>query len=532
MTAVAAAALVVVAGCSGGSSNGATGTGSKLTGGVGSGGVAADLPKPAYDTTKVDPTVPVKFAWAILPTSLDPKGARDFSAFSLLYDTLFTIQGNPAQLYPGIATKYQLSSDRLTVTMPLRTDAKFASGTTVDSAAVKASLQYLRDASGSQVNGALTNIASIDTPDATTVVLHLKAPGATLPFALATGSGIVIDPAALADPSKLASTTASSLPYKVTSFDPGVKLVLDRTSTTTYWDPNAFKPNHIEITVVADQTAVANGLLTGAFNLARLATPSSTKTQLAKSTTQYNYFSVSTLSNRFILVNPNRPGLQDPAIRTAIAQALDRSSIRNAIYPETCVDYSGYPIPKTSSFYDTAVLTDPLAYNVAAATSALANFKQTVTIVVALPDTVQVAQVVQQQLAKVGVKADIVTEQTNQARADFLAGKFDMTITGFAGSPDPIMGMQDVYGAQNPFPQQLQALTPLINDAESKPLGSAERKTAVTKALQESQKVGAVVPLCVTQQNFAATTNLAGLDQMGLNFASTYDLRYVAALKQ
>lgn len=95
-----------------------------------------------------------------------------------VYDTLL-IQDNSGKLQSGAAQSWQYSSDARTLTLKLRTGMKFSSGTPVDAAAVKATLERIRSTPGPS-QGVLASVASVEATDADTVVIRLKRPDGSL----------------------------------------------------------------------------------------------------------------------------------------------------------------------------------------------------------------------------------------------------------------------------------------------------------------------------------------------------------------
>ena len=129
------------------------------------------------------------------PTSLDPRiGVDGASAHigSLIFDSLVrkTVQFN---VEPWLAASWEIP-DPLTYRFHLRTDVYFHNGRQLTSADVKYTLDSMR--SGAVITAkaaALAQIEHVDTPDAATVVLHLKRPDAALLWNLSDG-GIPIVP--------------------------------------------------------------------------------------------------------------------------------------------------------------------------------------------------------------------------------------------------------------------------------------------------------------------------------------------------
>src|SRR2546426_4586592 len=136
------------------------------------------------------------------PHSLDPRfgvDANDARLADLLHVAL-TRPDAAAQRRPELAASWEVR-DPLTIVFRLRSDFHFADGARVEANDVRATyLAVLDPALASPKRAALAVLSSIDAPDPTTIVMHLREPFA--PFLDATGLGIL--PAARArDPGEV-----------------------------------------------------------------------------------------------------------------------------------------------------------------------------------------------------------------------------------------------------------------------------------------------------------------------------------------
>ena len=114
-------------------------------------------------------------AWpAGLYPPTDTSDAADFPYMDAIYGDLFEM-GDGAKLIPDLATGYKFSPDAKTVTVTLRPGLKFTDGTPLNSAAVKTNWEA--DLKGNACACASSfPLASIGTPNPTTVVMHLTKP--------------------------------------------------------------------------------------------------------------------------------------------------------------------------------------------------------------------------------------------------------------------------------------------------------------------------------------------------------------------
>jgi len=128
------------------------------------------------------------------PTSLDPRiGVDGFSEHigSLIFDSLVRKDAH-FNLQPWIATSWD-TPDPLTYRFHLRTGVHFHNGQPLTSADVKYTLDSMRNGTVITAKAASwAHIDGVDTPDAATVIIHLKQPDAALLWNLSDGGfGIV-----------------------------------------------------------------------------------------------------------------------------------------------------------------------------------------------------------------------------------------------------------------------------------------------------------------------------------------------------
>ena len=92
-----------------------------------------------------------------------------------VYEPLLQYKGDTLEIVPALAESYDISADRLTYTFKIRKGIKFTDGEPLNAAAVKFNIE--RQVAVKQgIAYALAPIASMDTPDDSTVVIKLSAP--------------------------------------------------------------------------------------------------------------------------------------------------------------------------------------------------------------------------------------------------------------------------------------------------------------------------------------------------------------------
>lgn len=167
--------------------------------------------------------------------SIDPAVAVDNKAFKVAYPSYErlvqykkTSDGKASTEVEGsLAKSWKASDDGLTWTFTLNEGHKFADGTAVDAKAVKFSFDRLKGV-GKGPSDPYGCIESVEAPDASTVIFHLKKPFAPFLYLMAVDGASVVNPKVMEHQKGndwgseyLASHTMGSGPYMLTEMTPG-----------------------------------------------------------------------------------------------------------------------------------------------------------------------------------------------------------------------------------------------------------------------------------------------------------------------
>jgi peptide/nickel transport system substrate-binding protein len=277
-----------------------------------------------HSTTTVRTTIDV-------PAGFDPaKGASlpDFLLARMGFDTL--LRKDTGGIVGGLATKWTATPTKATLT--LRTDATCADGTKVTPAVVKASLEHLAapaTAASSAVNVfGPGNVPKVTADDADTVTVAVGRPWDLIGGLTIATSGIVC-PAGLADLKGLEAGTvkgAGSGPYTLTAQQSGATYTYALREDYTAWPQRSPKPagevpRTVQYVVSPDPTATANLVKNGQLDIAKINAESIPRVE-GDHSAKADVFPFSD----FYLVFNERPSspFADPAVRKAVAQAIDR----------------------------------------------------------------------------------------------------------------------------------------------------------------------------------------------------------------
>ncbi|MFI2301605.1 ABC transporter substrate-binding protein [Actinacidiphila glaucinigra] len=281
-----------------------------------------------------------------------------------------------AKVVPDLATDTGTPNEDATVwTYHLKDGLKYEDGSAITTADIKYGIErsfaaelsggapYLRDwlVGGKEYQGPYKDkggLASIETPDAKTIVFHLDKPEGDFPF-LATQTSFAPVPKAKDTGTKYENHPFSSGPYKVVANEnDGEHLVLER---NTHWDAKTDEerkayPDRIDVRSGLDAAVINQRLSSGAGKDAAAVTTDTnlTAAELAKITGDKE------LAGRvgtghfgytdYISFNPKVKPFDDPKVRQAISYAVDRSTVVNALGGSSLAEPATTFLPAQESF--------------------------------------------------------------------------------------------------------------------------------------------------------------------------------------
>ncbi|MGW0935530.1 ABC transporter substrate-binding protein [Streptomyces sp. NPDC002666] len=299
---------------------------------------------------------------------------------SLVFRTLTTRNREDgaagSKVVPDLATDLGTPSKNATVwTYTLKDGLKYEDGTAITSADIKYGIErsfaaelsggapYLRDwlIGGADYQGPYKDkkgLASIETPDAKTIVFHLNKPEGEFPY-LATQTQTTPVPKAKDTGTKYEEHPLSSGPYKVVKNEgDGERLVLER---NTHWsaatdEERKAYPDRIDVRSGLD-SAVINQRLSASQGADAAAVTTDTNlgpAELAKvtgdkklaarvGTGHFGY-------TNYIAFNPKVKPFDNPKVRQAISYAVDRTSVVNAAGGSSLAEPATTFLPDQDSF--------------------------------------------------------------------------------------------------------------------------------------------------------------------------------------
>jgi ABC-type transport system substrate-binding protein len=309
--------------------------------------LVAALPTASSATSRAGAPAPGKggkIVWAsTLPSTWDPitsTAGTDVTALSLVYSglTKMDTKGRPV---PDLATAWQWSKDGLTLSFTLRPGLVFTDGTKLDATAVKKNLLRGRDDPKSLIAPQLASIASVATPNATTVRIRLKHRDYDLPRVFAGKTGEVVSPKAFTtNAAGLSTQPVGSGPFKLTNLVSGSSATLVR--NPTYWNSSQILLSELDLRMIANPQTVVASLKTGDINMAWLGT--NTVIPALQGQSGISIDVVPSLRAYSIEVNQAMAPFQNFKVVQAVNYAIDRQAILKTILGSIGkVSYQAFP---------------------------------------------------------------------------------------------------------------------------------------------------------------------------------------------
>ena len=266
-----------------------------------------------------------------------------------------TTTDKAAELVPDLATDTgQVSDGGKTWTYKLKSGLKYADGSPIVAADIKYGVErsFAPELSGglsyhkSLLAGADKytgpykggELASIETPDDTTIVFKLNKPYGDWPWIVSMPAFSPVPKKADTDPAHYGEKPMASGPYQVQSYAPGSKLVLERNPN---WDKSTdqartglpdtivtdmgLQPDVVNQRLIADtgddKFAAATGVSVPAALIPTISGNPAVKARVATSPSG---------ALAYLAMNTKRPALANPAVRKAIEYAVDKQAVQVA----------------------------------------------------------------------------------------------------------------------------------------------------------------------------------------------------------
>lgn len=431
------------------------------------------------------------------------------------------------QIVPALAESWDDEGEQ-TFTFRLRDGLTFHDGSALTSEDVKATLEYIADpAHSAKLKAAAAGIASIDTPDDTTVTVHLAAPDAAFLSFLADVTGAILPSEKLGQDGP---TYDGAGPFQFVSYEQGSSFVVKKFDG--YYDAANVKLDGIDFQIIADQTARDNAFLSGSVDLVSFVGWNSYDQVKAQSS-----LVLDRTDGPFMYLEFNTTGsgpFSNPLVRQAVAYAVDRQGVIDAALGGQGKPLQGMPIPEDSEYYN-AAYADFYKKDLGKARQLLAEagypngFTATMLSSSQYSFHENTAISVQADLAQIGITLEMNLPDWPTRLELGAAGDYDIAVYGTSGLTNdpaflseiltPTGAQNSSYGYDDPKVNELLAKGRATTDVEARKAVYDELSAYV---LQQAP----IVPLAWRAQAFGYSTKVKGFHNIPgfLTFDSGYTL--------
>jgi len=388
----------------------------------------------------------LRVAWAQDPVGLDPHITSARSSIQILenvLDTLVTLDAEQ-NVVPSLAESWSVSDDNLTWTFKLRSGVQFSSGRDLTAEDVVYTYERMLDPeTGSGQAYLLAGVTAVEAPDASTVVLTLESPNPALLTKLAGSKSVGIIARESVEDGTINTQPIGSGPFVIADYQPGVRVTLEK--NPNYWQEGLPYLDAIEVQIITDENVRRTALIAGDVDWA-ISVPAQSVSEL-KGNTDLVVDEVPAGAYWYIGLNLEREVLSDVRVRQAIAMTVNRDNIAMAAAFGNAQPTQD-PIPSSSVWaYGYA----PYTYDPEAARALLAEagypdgLELEIMPTTQYEESIRVAQVVQANLAEIGIRATIRTLEWAEWLEEEGSGNYDTYICSWNGNVDP----DDFFGAQH-----------------------------------------------------------------------------------
>nr|WP_241154414.1 ABC transporter substrate-binding protein [Staphylospora marina] len=387
---------------------------------------------------------------------LDPIQVTDGESINVtdqIFDTLVEYDRDSTQVVPGLAESWETSPDGLEWTFKLRQDVKFHDGTPFNAEAVVYNFNRWMDKNHPEHKGGefpyygymfggykgdpghvIKNVTAVDE---FTVKFELNSPQAPFLSNLAMSPFAIGSPTAIKkDPEGFARNPVGTGAFMFKEWKQNDSITLVK--NPNYWKQGYPKLDKLIFKSIPDNSARFTALKSGDIDMMDGLNPNDVK--LVESDSNLQLFKQSGMNVGYLAMNTEKKPFDNPKVRQAINHAVNKQAIVDTLFaglavpavnpmPESIWGYNknvkdyefdlekakqllaeaGYPNGFEVEFY---AMTEPRPY---------------------MPDGKKVAEFIQADLAKIGIKAKIVTYDWQTYLDRTGKGEHAMALLGWSG---------------------------------------------------------------------------------------------------
>ncbi len=382
----------------------------------------------------------LRVGFYIEAATMDPhfSGSKiDRQIYHNIYEPLVTLDAKLG-IKPGLAESWQQPEPK-TLVFKLRRGVKFHDGSDFNAEVVRWNFTRMKSEAKSVRKGEVASIDTVDVVDPSTVRLTLKRPDAALLATLTDRAGMMISPKTAQERGPELERNAKGAgtgPFEFVEWVKDSHILLKRNEG--YWNKQGGPYlDRIRYRPIPDDTVKLQSLQSGEIDVMDYVQPRDVAA--VKADKSVVVLDVPSLADFAYQLNHTKPPFDSKPLRHAVAYALDLAQIVKGVWLNVGVPANG-PIPPTSWAYDASI--PYIKRDLAKAKAKLAEagkpsgFAFTMT-TNNIPINVQEAEVIQAQLAEVGITMKINLVDSATLISSGNAKNFEMISYQWSGRPDP-----------------------------------------------------------------------------------------------
>ncbi|TBC90114.1 ABC transporter substrate-binding protein (plasmid) [Rhizobium leguminosarum] len=495
-------------------------------------------------------------------TTLDPAIGYDWVNWSMiksLYSRLMDYAPGTPNPVPSLAESFTVSPDGLTYTFKLHKGVKFSNGRELVASDVKYSIERAVDPKTQgpgagffgaikgfedETGGKTTTLAGIETPDDSTVIFNLSRPDATFLHVLAINFASVVPKEAVeAAAGDFGKKPVGSGTFILKDWTIGQQLVFERNKD--YFVKGVPYIDSFKVEVGQEPLVALLRLQKGEVDIAGDGIPPAKFLEIKNSADGAQMIvDGEQLHTGYITLNTKVKPFDNVKVRQALNMAINKERITRILNGRATP--ANQPLPPLMPGYDKAFT--GYAYDVAKAKALLAEAGypdgfETVLYSTNTDPQPRIAQAIQQDLAAVGVKAEVrALAQANVISAGGTEGEAPMIWSGgmawIADFPDPSNFYGPILGCAGAVPggwnwswycnADLDKRA-VAADSMSDPAKAAERTAAWGKVFTDIMADAPWIPVINERRVVAKSLRMGGADNIYIDPTRVinYDAIYV-----
>lgn len=466
--------------------------------------------------------------------SLDPAIVTDGESLIIaeqVYETLVNFDKETTDIVPGLAKKWEVSEDGLTYTFELEEGIKFHDGTDFNAEAVvknverwltsndEAKFAYFASQFGGFKGSETAIIKEVKADGNNKVTFTLNKPQAPFLKNLAMSPFAIASPAAIEKHGdKFGENPVGTGPFKFESWKRNDTITLVKNED--YHKDGEPKVGKLIFKVIEDNSARLNALIKGEVDLIDGLNPSDA--EKVKNDKNLQLFERPSLNVGYLGFNVEKEPFNNPKVRQAISHAVNKEALIENFYEGTA-EPAKNPMPPTLSGYNDEVKDYEFDLEKAKKLLAEAGYKDGFKVDLwampvprpYMPNGQKVAEALQADFEKIGVKANIVTMEWATYLEKVQAGESSLFMLGWTGDNGDADNFlytlldKDAIGSNNYSRYANEEVHKLLLDAQAE-TDEAKRAELYKKAQEIIHADAPWVPLAHSTPLLAGKSTIEG----------------------